>query len=191
LRDTPGLYAQLSTRLVLRDDRAGSRHTKVSGSPALINLSALALLDPRTEPGDPCDQACTIDHEHDDGLLAVAATIQGWALILVEMRGLRSPIDTLERAVNLLIAWWDTITAALWIDELYSDVQQIHSALWRITDQEQPVGRCWGWDPQRPCGGPLYPNDQGDIQCARPECGRKYVGLQATEVRIQTEREAS
>lgn len=152
------------------------KHSKVSGSPALIRCDTAALTDPRTLADTPNDP------------LYIPRNTMGWAGLLAEEHGLVSPTDTMEQAVGLLTTWWTTVTASLWISEFYDDMHSIRRLLDIAHDvpRPKPIGTCFT------CSHVLYSNPTlsgrpGPIRCA--QCGRKYEGLDWVRLEVQRRRE--
>lgn len=212
LSEIVDLYATLDVRIERAAEReGGGKRGKISGSPALVRLDVLALMDPRTNPGDgrPGPDG---KREPDDGLVNVPQTISSWAeLLAVEQRMSMCDVDSyteiddedneitiytysakpmdLSTATNLLAAWLPTVLEQMWIDEFYDEIHSVHSLLDRLLGIPKPkiLGHCLsiigeGKINTRPCGQVLYaPAGTAVIRCSN--CGRTYNGIDIVRLR--------
>lgn len=180
LTDIPDLYAT-AMALNIRDRPAGehseSRHTKVSGSPALVNVTLMAIQDPASNAGD--------------GIIPVVPALTSWAHLFVEEQEISSGrLDYLYEIMQLFSTWWTTLLRQPWIDEFYSEVSDIHRMLSGATNAPKSIGRCFGWVRNAPpCGQRLYPAVDGtEVVCDK--CGRRYSGLDLVRLELSQERGA-
>lgn len=179
LTEIPDLYATLDTRKPDTVEQDGSRHLKVSGSPALVRLDVVALMDPRTVHSE-------------DGLVHVPGVICQWAQCLSDDLDLAGPGSTLTEAVELLTTWWESLIKAPWVDEFWAEAKDVRSLLGRAHGEKRPksIGRCLTVTDKSECGERLYLAEGRDtIKCRK--CGRTYDGTELLRVQIQAEREGA
>lgn len=161
-----------------------SGHHKVSGSPALVRLDVVALTDRRTNPTVTRRTQYYEENQQDIGY-SIPEQISCWARLFAEEQGLSSPYATLAQAVSLLTIWWTTLIQQPWVDDLYTDMQEIRQILDRAhgVEKPKPMGDCFT------CAKPLYSRPgESTIQCKG--CGRRYDGLAIVRLEVQRRREA-
>jgi hypothetical protein len=164
----------------------GHNHAKVSGSPALIRLEPLALVDPRTGPVEEA----SADYEENQAELSrsIPFTVCSWAALLAEEHDLKSDVSTMGASVTLLLAQWEALVGSLWVDEFYSVMSKIKQALNRAHNRRPPLprGECFT------CGTQLWQEDgngEDTVACPNRDCGRVYDQLGLVKLRLQQDRE--
>ena len=188
LDDLCDLYATLDVRIEKAQEReAGGKKTKISGSPSLIRLDVMAMLDPRTRPGEGFPWLDG-SREPDDGLWNVYQTIAGWASVLADEKSLDSEYSDLTAAVKLLTAWLPTVYEQPWVDEFYTELRHVHGLLSRALGIPRPkvMGHCLSilgeGSKTHACGQTLYaPVGTSIIRCSN--CGRTYNGVEIVKLR--------
>lgn len=200
LDEVENLYATLDVRMERAPEReGGGKRGKISGSPALIRLDVLAMMDPRTNPGPSKPSAFDGKQEPDDGLLNVPSTVSGWAEMLALEQHLSMvqvdddsdewvPPFNLSEALSLLRTWMPTVLQQMWVDEFYAEMKDVHSLLSRAHGIPRPkiVGHCLSilgeGKATHACGKALYaPEGTAVIRCSA--CGRTYNGLDIVRLR--------
>lgn len=173
--------ARLDTRRVQAGgDNDKGKKQKISGSPALVRLDVVALIDPRTMRDDD---------DNPNAPLNIPGVLCSWALLLTEEHDLDSPVQYMAQAVSLLRAWWDTLVTELWIDDFYNDMEQIRRLLnnAHMVERPSPIGYCLSVyevnGKMESCDRPIYskPNERV-AKCGR--CGRVYRGLDLARVKV-------
>lgn len=194
LTDIPDMYATLDTRMRRTERTEGGKRGKISGSPALIRLDVMAMLDPRTMPGDGMPGPDG-RREYDDGLRDIAGTVCVWAARFTEEQHHKTDVTTLAAACSHLIAWFGTVTEQPWIDEAYDEIRQCKHLLDAAHGTPKPrmVGHCitvTGETSQdmKICGKPLFAAEgTAMIRCS--ECGRTYNGIEIVRLRVVEQHE--
>lgn len=172
--------ARLSTRLPTDLSWGQSGHQKVSGSPALVRLDVVSLLDRRstsvvTEDAETYPENCP-----EREVISIPQRICSWALLFAEENDLTSDVSTMAASVTLLTAWWETLVAQLWVDDFYADTQQIMLLLnnAHMIERPRPKGLCINVYEVNgkivDCDHPLY-ETPGDDRLKCNKCGRKYA----------------
>jgi hypothetical protein len=163
----------------------GHQHAKVSGSPALIRLDVLALVDPRSQ-GTVQEEDADYEENQADFGRDIPYQMCSWALLFAEEYDLASPVDTMHAAVTLLLAQWERLVSTLWVDEFYADLAKIRQALNRAHNRRPPLprGRCFE------CNTMLWQEDgNGEDSVACPKCQRVYDHLGLIKLKLQRDRE--
>jgi hypothetical protein len=180
LVEIPELYATLDPyeRPAGEEYERHGRH-KISGSPSLVRLDVVALMDQRTVPLAKITPG--VDPEPPDGLMDVAGVYCSWAGMFVEEQGLSSKVSTLTEASGVLTAWLPTLCDQPWIDECWAEMRDIVRQLHRAhgDPRPKPIGRCINVYQRGgktiACDAMLYAPDSGaKIRCG--SCGRRYDG---------------
>lgn len=177
LTEIPDLYATLDPYHAPPTDEDPDayhgKHGKLSGSPSPVRLDVVALMDPRTNAGVPGDPW--------DGSTYIPGEVCTWAQVLVEDHDLSSPYGTLTEAAALLLAWFGTVIASPWVDEMWTAMRDIHRLLQRAhgVPRPKPIGECINVYERGgvtiACGHTLYaPAAGAKIRCSG--CGRRYDG---------------
>jgi hypothetical protein len=126
----PGLVDELARCLNERGAAAGIAR-KVSGSPALVRLDVLWLLDPRRKPG--WDGADPREENYTDWL-GVAPLLESWVRVLwedlPEILEL-TEVATVRSEASVLVEFWPFIETQQWADELAKDVSRAAEAVRR------------------------------------------------------------
>lgn len=189
LHDIPDLYATLDPyESPQTDDTEHHGHHKISGSPALVRLDVVALMDRRTVPVTITDQDGTVVGV-DTSLMDVVGVMCSWAAMFAEEEGLTSKTGTLTEATGLLTTWFDTLASQPWIDEMYAELRDVMRALRRAhgITLPKPIGRCINVYERGGkvigCQAMLYANPSGAIRCT--SCGRRYDGRGLILVEMQ------
>jgi hypothetical protein len=161
----------------------GHNHAKVSGSPALIRLEPLALVDPRTGPVEEA----SADYEENQAELrrSIPFTVCSWALLFAEEHDLKSDVSTMDAAVTLLLAQWEALVGSLWVDDFYADMSKIKQALNRAHNYRPPVeiGPCFR------CDNEVRKEDGNGEDAATCQCGRVYEGSDLFKLHLQKNRD--
>jgi hypothetical protein len=162
---------------------AGTRHGKLSGSPALIRLDAQAMIDPRAvaydrlEPGQkPHPNRVRFGGD-------VPGVIISWADNLCDDLNLTNRPTTLTTAAELLTTWFTDLTQRPWIAEFYNETLEIRGALRGINGVTDPrtLGKCQ-------CGRTIYEPStvvgtleptSAFIEC---KCGHRVNALALTRI---------
>lgn len=167
-------------------DKEGGHH-KVTGSPALVRLDVAALTDGRNPTNVVSELAEAYPENADDQAIpAIPYRICSWAAMFTEEQRIKSPVDTMARAVELLTNWWETLVAQVWVDAFYADMHEIRQYLDQAHNVERPkpMGECFT------CNAALYSRSGcTDVRCVK--CGRRYDGLSLVKLEIQRRREAN
>lgn len=176
LADIELTYPDLDIHMSQRGQTEGKRG-KVSGSPALIRLDVLAMLDYRSKVGD--------------GVRSVLGTLDGWAQCAHDDMGVTMPATNLSSVLSFLTNLHPRICEQPWIDDYFDEVTELAAMLRRATDQPKPIGRCFGFIANKPCNRPLYEPvpPEVDIVCPDENCGRTYTGAELIKLQIQSERD--
>ena len=205
------LYEWLSTvldetaRLLTRipDDYSWGKeggHQKVTGSPALVRLDVAALTDPRSAFGVATDPTRGERHQprnyeenqQDNPPIDIPGELITWAQTLADEHQLTTPVTHMAGAVNLLMAWWETLTAATWVDDFYDRMRDIHRLLDNAhgVERPRPVGHCLSIIDKNgqtvECGKALFqdPNSPGIAVARCSGCGRIYRGLDLIRAQV-------
>lgn len=114
----------------------------------------------------------------------VLGTLLAMVEEVVDKRPLPPPANvTVTSACELLRRHKIWIAEQDWALDLFTEVKQLHRDLSNAVGlfRRPPVGRCHliPEDNDKPCGGPLHPNDWGGVRCTR--C---YNTWNADELRI-------
>lgn len=173
LADIELMYPELSIYAQQQGQQQEGKRGKLSGSPALIRLDVLAMLDFNANPGD--------------GVRSIMGTLASWADCVRDDLGLvtsGSPIDILR-------TWHARICALPWIDDYWDEVTELAGMLRRATNQPKPIGRCFGRATNKGCGRRLYEPvpPETAIVCPDENCGRRYDGAELVKLQIQGERD--
>lgn len=159
----PGLYAMLSP---LPGIAGGSQRRApgfASRSPA--NDYVVAIRDPRStrlEDGDP----------H-----SVPGVLAAWTALLIEERNLVPPNRTVPAMARFLDRHLDWITRQGWVEDLATELRELHSQLRAIGQPRRRIGKCPNTidegDTTRQCDARLFAPLHGD-QIVCWACGRKW-----------------
>lgn len=194
LKAIPDLYAMLSTDLNSGDPFAPGKRGKISGSPELIRLDVLAMMDPRSypvrrlAPGEKPPPPETVRFSGD-----VSGVMASWADCLCDDLNLSGRPNDLDGSIALLTGpWWSNVLYRPWVDELWTEVDEIYSTLRRLNNiwTPKPLGAC-------ACGQMLYEPDLGTIEPGKaiiecPRCNHRLNGLSVVRLKTaQTISEAS
>lgn len=180
------LYATLDVRLKNSGDRDGSSHQKVSGSPALVDLSVVALMDPRTDPAGYMVNGVRVSNP---GPPHIPSIVGSWARMVCEEKDLDLPYGTLSEAVSVLTTWFEWICQQPWVDELWAEIKDVRGLLGRAHGEKRPqkVGRCLTVHEvdgvMVECDRALYlPAGGQRLRCGR--CGRVYDGASMLRLKL-------
>lgn len=102
-----------------------------------------------------------------------------------------STVPTLAGECNYLLAAFEHLIAADWIDEAMSEIKGIWDALTRAHGLTRPqsLGSCLTVTDTIPCPGKVYPDRfTGLPKCST--CRRTYVGLDSVRLAIMQEKTA-
>jgi hypothetical protein len=163
----------------------GHTHAKVSGSPALIRLDVLALVDPRSQ-GTVQEEDSGYEENQSELGRDIPYQVCSWALLFAEEYNLESDVSTMNAAVTLLLAQWERLTATLWVDEFYADLSKIKQALNRAHNRRPPLprGHCFT------CNTQLWQEDgNGEDGVTCPKCERVYDHLGLVKLKLQRDRD--
>ncbi len=162
----------------------GATHSKVSGSPALIRLDVLSLIDPRSQ-GTVQEQDSDYEENQSDLGRAIPYQVCSWALMFAEENNLASDVSTMAASVTLLLAQWEKLTASLWVDEFYGDLAKIKQAL-NAAHRVRPateIGPCFKCDEE------VRKEDGNGQDHATCRCGRVYEGPDLFKLHLQKNRD--
>jgi hypothetical protein len=171
---------KLDTRRINGGQENKGKHTKISGSPSLVRLEIVALLDPRTmrdeddNPNEPVN---------------IPGVLCGWAGLLAEEHNVTSPTKYMAQSVDLLQRWWDTVIESEWIGDFYDDMLHIRRLLNNAhqVERPEPVGHCLSVYEANgrmvSCARPLYAS-QNDHNVKCRNCGRVYNALDMVRVKV-------
>lgn len=165
------------------------KHQKATGSPALVRLDVVALVDPRTTSVVTEDAEDYPENSEDQAVIAIPSRVCSWARLFAEDHDLESPTEMMAQAVSLLRAWWDTLVTESWVDDFYNDMEQIRRLLnnAHMVERPVPIGHCLSVyevnGKMVACERPIYsqPNDKV-VKCGR--CGRVYRGLDKVRLKV-------
>lgn len=194
LCELPNLVAGLDPRMTKGDPYQPSRRGKISGSPALVRLEVEAMIDPRSvsiprrymgnpnDPNDPADPVIQPDQIRFGG--DVPGVLEQWADCLCDDLNLH--VDDPEnrpkglvQSVELLTGpWWSNLTYRPWVDELFTEIQEIRTTLRRLNDMRDPmpVGNCG-------CGMKLFLPEDGTATIRCRNCGHRLDALSIVRLR--------
>lgn len=177
-----------------------STHRKVTGSPALARLDIVALTDSRSafgvanDPDRPDHQQPRNyeENQQQNPPIDIPGELITWAQTLADEHQLTTPITNMAAAVNLLQAWWETLTASTWIAEFYDRMRDIHRLLDSAhgVERRRPVGHCLSIIEKNgqtvECGQALFqdPNSPGIAIARCSGCGRIYRGLDLIRAQV-------
>jgi hypothetical protein len=164
-----------------------SNHQKVTGSPALVRLAVAALTDGRNPTNVVSELAEEYAENGDDQAIpSIPHRVCSWAAMFTEEQNIKSPVDTMARAVQLLTTWWEVLVAQPWVDDFYTEMAEIRQLLDMAhqVERPKPMGQCFT------CEAALYSRPGcTDIRCG--QCGRRYNGLDVVKLEVQRRREAN
>lgn len=158
----------------------GHTHAKVSGSPALIRLDVLALVDPRTQGKTSTEETGQYE-ENQSEIINIWTTIEVHAQTLKDTYDLKS-----EPTLSMLITQWERLVEQDWIDEFYDDIATIRRLLNQAINKRPPLprGRCFT------CNTQLWQEDgNGEDSVTCPKCERVYDHLGLVKLELQKKRE--
>lgn len=178
LIEIPDRYALVPQFLLPSADLDASpetKHTKRPTAPVPVRLAALDLLDTRlgrkwqgTEP--------TPDRRGTLGvLLAIANEIRE------DNGSRRRATSTVIHEADTIRGQLDWLTRQEWVTDAYEELRILHRELGDATGQHpaRPVGTCGRIRPNtdQPCGGNIYPTDEGGAKCRRCNASWDYDRL--------------
>lgn len=182
LRDIPDLYATLDVIPAVTVSGDGASHQKVTGSPALVRLDIVALMDPRTAATSDAIDPATGKREEWDGSAYVPDEVGTWALLLAEECNVHSRISTMYEATRFLTGWMPELCASPWVDECYDALRDVERLLKRAHGDRRKgsvaktCNNVYERDGQMiTCNATLYVESATEaIRCKA--CGRRYEG---------------
>lgn len=179
LREIPDHYALLPTFAIPGsvEKNPDSGTTKAAYVNPPVRLEVIDLLDRRV--GRIWNG---IAPAHDRR--GVIGTLVALVEQLVDTRPLTPPKDvTVSSACALLQRHRLWIAEQEWVTDVYAELKELHRQLSEAVGifRRPPVGRCHliPEEAEKPCGGPLHPNDYGGVRCSR--CGNHW---NAEELRL-------
>lgn len=168
IEETPDLYSKLSVHARLEEaEETGipSHRGKISGSPALIRLDALALMDPHSTANASGEPAQLFGGD-------VVGVMLEFATNLCDDLNLNGRPTDLTTACRLLAGpWYENLCSRPWIADLYDTMHAIHRRLRSATGTHDPApaGKCH-------CGTRLYyASGQDAVACTK--CGHTMDGI--------------
>jgi hypothetical protein len=168
IEETPDLYAQLSVHAKPEEaEETGipAHRGKISGSPALIRLDALALMDPHSTANALGEPSQLFGGD-------VVGVMLEFSNNLCDDLSLKDrPTDLTAACRALAGVWYENLCSRPWIVDLYDTMHHIHRQLRSATGTHDPApaGKCH-------CGTRLYyTTDQNQVACTK--CGHTMDGI--------------
>ena len=162
-----GLYALLNPRPGATGDNG--RRAPGFGPRSPANDHLIAMKDPRSvkrDLGDP----------H-----SVPGVLAAWCDALIDERSLIPPTRTVPAMAKFLDNHLDYLTRQEWVEDLFTELRELHSQLRAIGQQRRRIGLCPNTldagETTKQCAAPLFAPLYSDlIRCYA--CGREWSGIE-------------